>query len=44
MQVEFKIYIELKNAILNKMLNAMFDLGFKKFLNPLRIELIFVKF
>ncbi len=31
-EVEFKIYIELKNAILNKMLNAMFDLGFKKIL------------
>jgi len=31
--VEFFINLELKNIILNKMLNKMFDIGFKKILN-----------
>ena len=32
-EVEFFINLELKNIILNKMLNKMFDIGFKKILN-----------
>lgn len=32
-EVEFYINLELKNIILNKMLNRMFDHGFKKILN-----------
>tara|TARA_B100000035_G_scaffold304484_1_gene304263 strand:+ start:13 stop:465 length:453 start_codon:yes stop_codon:yes gene_type:complete len=32
-EVEFYINLELKNVILNKMLDKMFDIGFKKILN-----------
>ena len=32
-EVEFFINLELKNIILNKMLDKMFDIGFKKILN-----------
>ncbi|MAK12530.1 MAG: ubiquinone-binding protein [Candidatus Pelagibacter sp.] len=32
-EVEFSINLELKNIILDKMLNKMFDIGFKKILN-----------
>lgn len=32
-EVEFFINLELKNIILNKMLNKMFDIGFKKILH-----------
>ena len=32
-EVEFFINLELKNVILNKMLDKMFDIGFEKILN-----------
>ena len=32
-EVEFFINLELKNIVLNKMLDKMFDIGFKKILN-----------